>query len=261
MTGERGYRNALEIAHKRKLLFEFQHHFVKRIAVFLYGIPLIEHKHRRLARLVHKSRYLFVLFGNAARRVDHNEYHVGTLYRGYRAQYRIPLDGIALYVAFAAHTGRIDNDEILPADGHGRVYRVARRTSDVTHYRTFVSRQFVHKRRFADIGLTHYRYRQRACPVGLDDIEVRAYSVEKIAYAAAVFRRNQIRLTQSERIKIVNKIARRRIGFIHGENYGFITASKRFRYLAVAGQNTLFHVRDKKHHIAQFDCVYRLSFY
>ena len=200
---------------------------------------------------MHEPRYLLVLFGRALRRVDNHYRHVATLDSRYRSEHRVPLYRLVRYFALSAHARRIDQDIIPAADRDGRIYRVAGSAGNVGNDIAVRADQLVDERRFADVWLAYDRYGKRVAACILRRGELRAHCVEKIADAAAVRRRNKIRLAQTELVKIVYVIARRRVRFVDCEHDGLFTAPQNLGYLAVARQYALLYVGEEYHRVAE----------
>ena len=159
--------------------------------------------HQRPAGLDHHRQDPLVLLADRLGGVEQHDRDLGRLDRAGGAQGRVVL-GAAGLADPLAQAGGVDELPGLAADLHQAVDRVDGGAGDRVDDRALLPGQPVEQAGLADVGPADQRDPARAARRALDDRRRRSGSagedrVEQVAGAAAVQRRDRVRLAQAER--------------------------------------------------------------
>ena len=204
LAGERGDEHDGRVGHIAEIPADLGRLLVHGVRVLLDRVPLVDDDDAGLPCLMCQTCDLGILLGDTLIGVDQDEAHVRALDGGDGAQVRILLDCI-VDLRLAAHTGRIDKEELAGLVFKVAVDGVARGARDVGDDHALFAEDLVEQARLADIRL--------ADDGDLDDVlvvflavigrEAGDAGVEQIARAVAMDRGDLNRVAEAEGIEFI----------------------------------------------------------
>ena len=253
LTGLCGNEHERRVGHEREIYLQLLAEVVHSAVGFVLDcVPLVYGDYARLALVVGVACDLAVLLGEAYRRVNDDNAHVGAVDCHEGAQNAEMLD-VLDDLSLAAHSGGVDEDELILAALYLGVYRVAGGSGNVGDDGALLAGYLVDERGLSDVRLADDGYFDGVSVVFVRLLrrEVLENGFQEVTGAVSVHGGNRYRVAETEVVELV--YFRRRsadaVHLVYGEDYRLAALYQHGGYVAVVGGDSGGDIGD------EYDCV------